>query len=75
MRVDGFASVSAPFAGGEMVTRPLTFAGSHLTINFASSAAGGLRVEIQDVSGAPISGYALDDCPEIIGDQIERVVS
>lgn len=75
LRTDGFASIEAPFAGGELITKPFTFAGKALEINFASSAAGGLRVELQDSSGKTLPGYALDDCPEIIGDQIDRVVA
>ena len=40
-----------------------------------TSAAGGLRVEIQDDSGKAIPGFALDHCPEIIGDEIDRVIA
>ena len=75
IRVDGFVSVKAPYGGGRMVTKPFAFKGSRLTINYASSAGGGLRVEIQDASGQPIKGFAEADCPEIIGDQIARTVS
>ena len=31
--------------------------------------------EIQDAAGQPIGGYSLADATEIIGDEIERVVS
>jgi hypothetical protein len=75
LRVDGFVSVHAPFKGGELVTKPFTFAGSKLEVNFETSAAGGLRVEIQDEGGKPYLGFALADCPEAIGDEIEHVVS
>jgi len=75
LRVDGFASVSAPWAGGEMLTRPMSFSGRELEINYRTSAAGCVRVEVQDAAGAAIRGYALDDCPEIIGDEVERVVA
>lgn len=75
LRTDGFASVSAPWAGGEMVTKPLTFAGQELEINYRTGAAGFVRVEIQNPAGRPIPGQTLDDCPEIIGDEIERVVA
>ena len=75
LRVDGFVSVKAPYGGGRMVTKPFTFKGGKLTINYASSAGGGLRVEIQDASGQPIKGFAEADCPEIIGDEIAREVS
>jgi len=75
LRTDGFVSVNAPFRGGELSTKPLVFAGSKLEINFETSAAGGVRVEIQDESGSPFPGYALADCPEFIGDEINRVVA
>lgn len=75
LRMDGFASASAPMSGGEIVTKPLTFAGSRLVLNFASSAAGGLQVELQDEAGKPLPGFALDDCPPIFGDSLERTVT
>jgi hypothetical protein len=75
LRVDGFVSVSAPYSGGELVTRPMVFEGNRLVLNYSTSAVGSVRVEIQDADGKPIEGYALDDCPEIYGDEIERVVS
>jgi hypothetical protein len=75
LRPDGFVSVSGPYAGGEMITKPLVFSGSRLTINYSSSAAGGLRVEMQTADGKSIEGLTLDDCPEIIGDRIEHTVS
>jgi len=74
MRLDGIASVRADFGGGELVTRPVTFSGDRLSLNFSTSAAGGLRVEIQDAEGKPIPGFALDDCIEVIGNEIERDV-
>ena len=75
LRTDGFASVSAPWAGGEMVTKPITFTGKSLELNCRTGAPGFVRVEIQDAAGTPIPGYTLDDCPEIIGDEIARVVA
>jgi len=75
LRLDGFVSISAPMTGGEFVTKPLTFKGNKLTLNFATSAAGDVRVEIQDASGKPLPGFALDDCPPIFGDAIERTVT
>ena len=74
LRLDGFVSLHAPYAGGEMRTRPLTFSGRQLEINYSTSAAGSLRIEIQHASGKPLPGYSLANCPEIIGDDIERVV-
>ena len=56
-------------------TKPLTFSGSQLTINYETSAAGRLRVEIQDEQGLALPGYSLDDCDPLIGDEIECTVS
>ena len=74
LRLDGFASVHAPYEGGRMLTKPLVFSGTRLEINYATSAASGIRVAIQDASGGPIPGFTLDECVEIIGDEIKRVV-
>ena len=75
VRVDGFASVNAPFAGGEFVTKPLTFTGKQLVLNYSTSAVGSLRVELQDASGQPLAGFKLADCAEIYGDETVRVVT
>lgn len=75
LRTDGFASVNAPYTGGEFVTQPFRFAGKELFLNFATSAAGSVRVEIQRADGAPIEGYTLDDSAELIGNFIDRPVS
>lgn len=74
LRLDGFACVSAPYAGGELLTKPLVFRGKELSLNFATSAAGGIRVEIQDSAGKPFSGFALGDAVEMIGNEIDRAV-
>ena len=75
LRLDGFASLHAPYHGGEMVTKPITFEGSRLEINYSTSAAGSIRVEIQTADGKPIPGFSLAECPEIIGDEISRIVA
>ena len=74
LRMDGFVSVNAPYAGGEMITKPLVFDGRHLAMNYSTSGAGSVRVEIQDAAGKPIPGYTLKDCPEIYGDEIAEAV-
>lgn len=75
LRLDGFVSAGAPIKGGEVITKPLKFEGAKLTLNFATSAAGSLRVEIQTPDGKPIDGFALADCPDHFGDTVERVVT
>src|SRR5262249_5419902 len=74
LRLDGFACIEAPYRGGELLTRILEFSGKHLALNFATSAAGGIRVEIQDELGRPIPGFALADAVEAIGNEVDRVV-
>jgi len=75
LRLDGFGSAYAPPAGGEALTRPLRFTGQTLEVNFATGAAGNLRVELQDAKGSPIPGFALADCEELKGDEVARVVA
>lgn len=75
LRLDGFAALHAGYDGGEMVTKPFTFSGDELEINYATSAAGRIRFELQDKSGQPIPGYTLAEAREIIGDEIARVVT
>ena len=75
LRLDGFVSVQAPFAGGELITQPLVFAGSDLVLNFSTSTVGSIRVELQDSGGDAIEGFTLDDCPPIYGDTPARTVA
>ena len=75
IRIDGFVSLQAALSGGECITKPLMFSGSKLAINYATSAAGSIRVEIQDANGKPLDGFRLEDCPEVFGDSLERTVS
>jgi len=74
LRPDGFVSVSAGYAGGELTTHPLTFDGTELELNYSTSAVGTVRVEVQDEKGNPLPGYGIDDCPEMFADEIEGVV-
>lgn len=75
LRTDGFASVHAPYAAGEMRTKPLQFTGKQLLINYSTSAAGGITVEIQGPDGTAIPGYARGDAQECTGNAIQRVVT
>lgn len=74
LRLDGFVSASANWTGGRLLTKPLTFKGDKLELNFSSSAAGHVRIEIRDTKGNPISGFALEDCPRYFGDSVSRVI-
>jgi len=74
LRMDGFVSVHAGSGGGELVTKPLTFSGRDLVINYSTSAAGSVRVEIQDEEGKAVPGFSLAESVELYGDDIEFVV-
>ncbi len=74
LRLDGFVSLNASMRGGELVSKPLRFTGRRLSLNFSTSAAGDIRVEIQAADGTPLPGYTLDECPPIFGDTVARDV-
>jgi hypothetical protein len=75
LTLDRFAGFSASAKPGELITKPLIFEGAKLLFNFSTSAAGGIRVELQRGDGQPIPQYGLEDCDELIGNEIERAVS
>jgi hypothetical protein len=75
LRIDGFISVNAPYSGGELITKPVIFKGDEMVINFSTSAAGYVKVELQDADGKPIKGFELDRSKEIIGNEIEKKVT
>lgn len=75
LRLDGMVSAHAGHAGGEFVTKPFRYKGDTLVINFETSAAGSIRLELQDQNGNPIPGYDLENFPPLWGDQIEHAVS
>ena len=74
LRTDGFVSLNAGYRGGEVVTKPLTFKGNNLVLNFATSAAGSIQIEIQDEAGRALPGFALEESPLVWGDEIEHTV-
>lgn len=74
LRLDGFVSVQAPMSGGEIITKPLKFKGHILSLNFATSVAGEILVEVQYENGKPIQGFGMKDCYPVFGDTTERTV-
>ncbi|MCB1211076.1 MAG: hypothetical protein KDK97_17265 [Verrucomicrobiales bacterium] len=75
LRLDGFASLHCGYAGGHALTKPLVFSGKRLSLNFSTSAAGGVKVGIEDAAGKPIPGFSVDDCQMQIGNEIDRTVT
>lgn len=74
MRLDGFSSIRSGYTGGTVTTKPFTFQGADLFINYATSAAGEIKIEVLDSNDNPISGYEMADCQVIIGNEINRKV-
>ena len=74
LRTDGFVSASAPNSGGELITKPMVFQGTRLVINYSTSAAGGIRMEIQDEEGKPLPGFRLVDSTELFGNSASQEV-
>lgn len=75
LRTDGFASLHAGCQGGTMTTRPVRFSGEKLVLNYWTSAAGRIQVDLLDEAGKPLPGYAAADCDKIIGNEIKRTVT
>ena len=55
LRLDGFASMDAPAAGASLVTKPVTFNGSLLTVNVNTGSNGRMRVIVTDMEGHSIT--------------------
>ena len=68
-RTDGFFSLSAR-GHGEMITRPLIFSGRELELNYDAGKGGSVQVEIRDIGGRPLPGFALEDAVMLAGDAI-----
>ncbi len=75
LRTDGFASLHCGYAGGHAITKPLIFTGRELSLNFSTSAAGGVKVGFEDVDGKPVPGFGLEDCVMQIGNELDRKVT
>jgi hypothetical protein len=65
-----FASVRGGVAGGGVVTKGVTFAGKRLVLNYATSAAGEVRVEVLGEDGT-----VLGASEPLFGDELDGVVS
>lgn len=70
-RKDGFASYKAGYQPKTLRTKPFTFDGNTLRMNFRTSARGGIYLRILDERSLPIEGYSTY---EIFGDNVERIV-
>ncbi|HRQ49614.1 MAG TPA: hypothetical protein PLR74_03705, partial [Agriterribacter sp.] len=74
MRIDGFVSVHAGMKEGSITTKLIKFEGKELEINYSTSAAGSVKIEVLDADDKPIPGFSKEDADEIIGNEIKRIV-
>lgn len=67
IRVDGFVSRHSPYAPRRVVTKPFRFEGKELSINFATSARGSIRIGLAGGEQRLVS-------VELFGDSLDRTV-
>ena len=70
-----FAAMNSGARGGEFTTHPLVVRGHRLVLNYATSAAGSVQVEVQDAAGRPRPGFAAADMAPLYGDELEAGIS
>ncbi|MDH5440275.1 MAG: hypothetical protein OEY31_06695 [Candidatus Bathyarchaeota archaeon] len=75
IRLDGFVSLDSDYAGGSVVTKPLTFKGDQLNLNVETGVAGEARVELLDRYSRPITGCSLTDSDPVKGNFLEKTVT
>ncbi len=68
IRKDGFVSLNAPYSGAVVTTKPFTFEGRELKLNFSTSARGHLYVTLTAEDGT-----TAESC-EIFGDSCDRII-
>ena len=73
-RPDGLAALSALNAEGEALTKPLTFTGKSLVLNYRTSQSGSIQVELQNADGQPIGPFKIDAC-RLTGNELAAKVS
>lgn len=74
LRRHGFGAMHADAAGGEFTMRPFTFTGKELRLNYSTSAAGSVQVEVLDEQGKSLAGFLLADMELLFGDELDAVV-
>lgn len=71
LRLDGLYSWNAKSRGGSVLTKPICFEGTKMSVNFATSGQGSLRILLCDESGSELEGY---DSSALFGNSVSRPV-
>lgn len=74
IRTDGFVSIHAAEEPGDLITRPFTFTGDRLCLNFITGEEGLLQVELQTADGAAVPGFELGETVSLTGDHLSAEV-
>lgn len=72
--LDRLACLEAGALCGELLSKPLLLGPGSLQLNLATAAGGMALVELQQLCGTPIPGYALSDCLPMIGNALAMSV-
>jgi hypothetical protein len=73
-RKDAYVAIDSEGAG-EMLTKPLLFAGKSLSINILTKPKGSVRVELLKGNGDSIPWFTSKDCDPLSGDKIDVQVA
>jgi len=74
LRTDGFARLRAGRRKGKVLTKAFVAAGDALCLNFATSAAGTIRIDVLDAAGKPVAGFSGRAAPLLFGDSVHHAV-
>jgi len=66
-----FGSIHSDYAGGYAVTKPFTMNGERLVLNYSTSGAGSIRLQLEDETGQPLDGFAFADFGVLFGDELD----
>ena len=75
LRLDGFVSADAGYAGGQVTTPPIRFAGDALELNVDTGGGGSVLVEILDEAGEPLDGYSQAEAEPVVGNSVGMQVA
>jgi hypothetical protein len=74
-RLDRFVAAEAAYdRTGVLTSRPFTFTGKNLILNVDTGASGVVQVGLLRGDGMPISGYGVDDCVYVNGNELRYPV-
>jgi len=73
LRIDGFASLNADYAGGSVMTALFITRGKELHVNVKANV-GQFQAEVLDEQNFPIPGFTRDDCDPVQADSCDCAV-